>query len=60
MSLDFGIASFDYDVLLVRNVEYVTLITNKSDFKNVSEDTLLKFPKEHIAELKSSEGFFEN
>ncbi|MFZ5968227.1 MAG: hypothetical protein ACOYVK_13770 [Bacillota bacterium] len=33
-------ASFDYNVLLVRNSDYVTLIVNKSDFYKVDEDVL--------------------
>lgn len=48
LPLDYSSASFDYDALLVRSMEYVTLITNISDFKNTDEEMLLNSLKEHI------------
>lgn len=48
LPLDYGSASFDYDVFLVRNFEYVTLTANISDFKKINEDEMLKLLKEHI------------
>lgn len=51
---DYKSASFDYDVLLVRNIEYVTLIASKSDFKEINEDALIDLLKEHV-NVKSGE-----
>lgn len=47
---DYESASFDYNVLLVRDYDYITITTNKSDFYNVDEEIIIKILKKHIEE----------
>lgn len=47
---DFKSASFDYNVFLVRDYDYVTLIANKSDFYNVDEEILVEILKKYAGE----------
>ena len=45
---DFKSASFDYDVMIVRNFRFITLIVNKSDFKKIDEEQLLLLLAKYI------------
>lgn len=45
---DYRQASFDYDVFLIRDIDQVTLLTNKTDFENADEDVLINLLKHHI------------
>lgn len=38
---DFKSASFDYDVMIVRNSQFITLTINKDDFNKIDEQQLL-------------------
>lgn len=49
LPIDYRVASFDYDVLLIRGTEHVSLLANVSDFKNTNEEMLLDSLKQHIA-----------
>lgn len=42
MPQDFKSASFDYDVMIVRNSRFITLTINKSDFNKIDEQQLLQ------------------
>jgi hypothetical protein len=48
LPLDYSSASFDYDVLLARTNEYVTFITNISDFNKINEEFLVSSLKKYI------------
>lgn len=47
---DFKSASFDYNVLLVRDYDYVTIVVNKSDFYNIDGEILIKTLKKYAGE----------
>lgn len=49
---DFKSASFDYDVMIVRNFRFITLIVNKSDFKKIDEEQLLLLLAKYIECLR--------
>lgn len=49
---DFKSASFDYDVMIVRNFRFITLIVNKSDFKKIDEEQLLLLLAKYIEGLR--------
>lgn len=48
LSSDYSIAAFDYDILLIRNTDQITLISNATSFNSVDENVILKLLKEHI------------
>lgn len=45
---DFKSASFDYDVLIVRNKEFTTLIVNKSDYDKLSKANIIAFFLDYV------------
>ena len=45
---DFKSASFDYDVMIVRNSKFITLTVNKSDFNKIHEQKLLLLLSQYI------------
>lgn len=49
---DFKSASFDYDVMIVRNFRFITLIVNKSDFKKIDEEQLVLLLGKYIEDLR--------
>jgi hypothetical protein len=48
---DFQSASFDYDVMIVRNSQFITLTINKSDFNKIDEQQLLLLLSKYINNL---------
>ena len=51
---NYNSASFDYNVLLGRDSDYIILIMNKSDFNNIDEGILVGILEEYI-DVKSGE-----
>lgn len=49
---DFKSVSFDYDVMIVRNFRFITLIVNKSDFKKIDEEQLVLLLGKYIEDLR--------
>ncbi len=45
---DFQSASFDYDVMIVRNSQFTTLTVNKGDFNKIDEQKLLQLLSKYI------------
>lgn len=54
LPLNYESASFDYNVLLTRDSESVTLMAHKDDLKKIDEDELIDLLKEHI-KIKNGE-----
>lgn len=49
---DFKSASFDYDVMIVRNSQFITLTMNKGDFNKIDEQLLLLLLGKYIENLR--------
>ena len=45
---DFQSASFDYDVMIVRNSQFITLTVNKGDFNKIDEQKLLLLFSQYV------------
>lgn len=48
LPIDFGSASFDYNVLIVRTNDYICLICAKDTYKNIDEEEMLRLLEKHI------------
>ncbi|SHJ43504.1 hypothetical protein SAMN02745163_01961 [Clostridium cavendishii DSM 21758] len=45
---DFQSASFDYDVMIVKNSQFTTLTVNKGDFNKIDEQKLLQLLSKYV------------
>lgn len=45
---DFQSASFDYNVMIVRNSQFITITINKSDLNRIDEKELIKLLKKYV------------
>jgi len=45
---DYKSASFDYDVMIVRNVKFITIIMNKSDYLKINEEEILLLFRKYL------------